>query len=157
MTTIEKAKEHFQNILDRANLPGSATGTDAVFCFIEAQQAIDELSALEAEKPEEKMRCPSCRCVVDKTGAGHHSASDCVFMRFVALPPCADALPVAKIISINCASFEDDALEIQKYAESYHAKQCAACMKSAWKDVKERQNKVAELLSCDQPYPEDRK
>lgn len=54
------------------------------------------LEVVEAEKPAE-MECPSCGCVVDKMGIGHHSAADCVFMHFADL----------------------------HFAEFYHAKQCA--------------------------------
>jgi hypothetical protein len=28
--------------------------------------------------------CPSCRCVVDEKGHGHHSVADCIFMRMAA-------------------------------------------------------------------------
>jgi len=36
--------------------------------------------------------------------------------------------------------------DVQSLAESYHAKQCAACLKSAWSEVQERQSKIAEIL-----------
>jgi UDP-N-acetylenolpyruvoylglucosamine reductase len=45
------------------------------------QVLIDEYEAHRAEKRREKEKhCPSCGCVVDKNGHGHHSAADCIFM-----------------------------------------------------------------------------
>jgi hypothetical protein len=43
---------------------------------------ITRLSALLASQGQgDSIRCPSCRCVVDEHGNGHHSVADCVFMR----------------------------------------------------------------------------
>lgn len=47
---------------------------ECVFC---------ERDRLKAELADLKSHCPSCGCVVDSMGRGHHSVADCVFMRLV--------------------------------------------------------------------------
>jgi hypothetical protein len=96
---IEKAKKHFENILERAKFPGAATGTDAVYCFVEARMALDELAALEVEKPVD-----DALALVKRWDAKNRG-------RYVTLE--AVHRELAEMIDI--------------YAASYHAHECAKC------------------------------
>jgi len=44
------------------------------------------LYVLETDK-EEPLRCPSCHCIVDEKGKGHHSAADCIFLKIEDVKP----------------------------------------------------------------------
>jgi hypothetical protein len=56
----------------------------------DVDEVVDEVAAeiessfqarLASAREQGGMTCPSCGCVVDKAGRGHHSAADCVFLK----------------------------------------------------------------------------
>jgi hypothetical protein len=50
---------------------------------IDTECACTGLRARASAREQEEMTCPSCGCIVDKAGYGHHSAADCVFLERV--------------------------------------------------------------------------
>lgn len=88
------------------------TNHDSAECRMPSQSEVDaRIAALASERAKregEPMRCPSCGCVVDERGHGHHSAADCIFMHSYPAQPNetvlseADAKLKAIDGSINC-------------------------------------------------------
>jgi hypothetical protein len=100
--------------------------------LIEVRAKVNELIAVLEEQEQSPMRCPSCGCVVDENGRGHHSAADCVFVKKELEKPtecglmlCARDLQALESC-IATRSWVNQAIpRIQSYAEAYHTKKCA--------------------------------
>lgn len=113
MTATEKAKELNELLADLWNnakpyFSGRRLEVQSKQ-MLRMRTILESLSALEAEKPEER------------------------------------AVSIALSIAYGCATgestVEDDAQLIQKYAESYHAKNCAKC------------DNIRRCKTCDQKWP----